>query len=87
LPNSLLSLITLFGLAFPTLASGAVIVERIFGLPGMGKLITDAVLGRDVPVVMGTVTIAGGVTLLGSVLADWLYAAADPRLSPAPRGQ
>ena len=46
LPNSLLSLITLFGLTFPALASGAVIVERIFGLPGMGKLTFEAVLGR-----------------------------------------
>ena len=81
LPNSLLSLITLFGLTFPALASGAVIVERIFGLPGMGKLTFDAVLGRDVPVLMGAVTLAGFVTALGMLLSDLLYAAADPRIS------
>jgi peptide/nickel transport system permease protein len=83
LPNSLLSLITLFGLTFPTLASGAVIVERIFGLPGMGKLTLDAVLGRDVPVLMGAVTLAGGVTMLGTLASDVLYARADPRISLA----
>jgi peptide/nickel transport system permease protein len=83
LPNSLLSLITLFGLMFPALASGAVIVERIFGLPGMGKLTFDAVLGRDVPVLMGAVTVAGAVTMLGTLASDLLYAAADPRISLA----
>ena len=81
LPNSLLSMITLFGLTFPALASGAVIVERIFGLPGMGKLTFDAVLGRDMPVLMGTVTLAGAMTMLGLLVSDLLYAAADPRIS------
>ncbi|HKB76052.1 MAG TPA: ABC transporter permease [Myxococcales bacterium] len=81
LPNSLLSLITLFGLTFPALASGAVIVERIFGLPGMGKLTFEAVLGRDVPVVMGAVALGGVATALGTLLSDLLYAAADPRIS------
>jgi len=81
LPNSSLTLITLFGLSFPALASGAVIVERIFGLPGMGKLTIEAVLGRDVPVLMGAVTVAGVVTMLGTLLSDLLYAVADPRIS------
>ena len=82
LPNSLLSLITLFGLTFPALVSGAVIVERIFGLPGMGRLTFDAVLGRDVPVLMGVITLAAAVTLLGMLASDLLYAAADPRIRP-----
>ncbi len=81
LPNSLLSLITLFGLTLPALTSGAVIVERIFGLPGMGKLTFDAVLGRDVPVLMGAITLAGALTLIGILVSDLLYAAADPRIS------
>jgi peptide/nickel transport system permease protein len=80
LPNSLLSLITLFGLTFPALVSGAVIVERIFGLPGMGRLTFEAVSGRDVPVLMGVITLAGVMTLLGMVASDLLYAAADPRI-------
>ncbi len=81
LPNSLLGMITLLGLTFPALASGAVIVERIFGLPGMGKLTFDAVLGRDLPVLMGSITLAGLVTMLGLLVSDLLYAAADPRIS------
>jgi len=81
LPNSLLGMITLLGLTFPALASGAVIVERIFGLPGMGKLTFDAVLGRDLPVLMGSITLAGLVTMVGLLVADLLYAAADPRIS------
>jgi peptide/nickel transport system permease protein len=80
LPNASLSLITLFGLTLPALASGAVIVERIFGLPGMGKLTFDAVMGRDVPVLMGAVTLGGVLTMLGLLLSDLLYAAADPRI-------
>ena len=81
LPNSLLGMIALFGLTFPALASGAVIVERIFGLPGMGKLTFDAVLGRDLPVLMGSITLAGLVTMVGLLVSDLLYAAADPRIS------
>ncbi len=81
LPNSLLGMITLFGLSFPALASGAVIVERIFGLPGMGKLTFDAVLGRDLPVLMGAVTVGGLMTMAGLLASDLLYAAADPRIS------
>ncbi len=81
LPNSLLSLIALFGLTLPALVSGAVIVERVFGLPGMGRLTFDAVLGRDVPVLMGVITVAGVVTMLGMLASDLLCAAADPRIS------
>jgi peptide/nickel transport system permease protein len=81
LPNSLLSLITLFGLTLPALISGAVIVEQIFGLPGMGRLAFDAVLGRDMPVLMGVITLAGVVTMIGVLASDVLYALADPRIS------
>lgn len=81
LPNSLLSLITLFSLSLPGLVSGAVILERIFGLPGMGRLCFEAVLGRDLPVLMGVITLSGVLTMLGMLAADLLYAAADPRIS------
>ena len=47
----------------------------------MGKLTIEAVLGRDVPVLMGAVTVAGVVTMLGTLLSDLLYAVADPRIS------
>ena len=80
LPNSLLSLIALFGLTLPALVSGAVIVERIFGLPGMGRLTFDAVLSRDLPVLMGVITLSGIVTMLGMVAGDALLATVDPRI-------
>ena len=85
LPNSLLSLISLFGLTFPALVSGAVLVERIFGLPGMGRLTFEAVSGRDVPVLMGVITLAGVMTLLGMIASDLLYAVADPRIRAGER--
>jgi peptide/nickel transport system permease protein len=81
LPNSLLSLIALFGLTLPALISGAVIIERMFGIPGMGRLTFEAVLGRDVPALMGVITLAGVITTLGMLASDLLYAAADPRIS------
>jgi peptide/nickel transport system permease protein len=62
-----------------------VIVERIFGLPGMGRLTFDAVLGRDVPVLMGVITLAGVLTLSGMLVSDLLYSAADPRISARER--
>ncbi|HZX93161.1 MAG TPA: ABC transporter permease [Myxococcales bacterium] len=80
LPNSLLSLLTLFGLTLPALISGAVILERVFGLPGMGRLTFDAALGRDLPVLMGVITLSGILTTLGMAAADALYARADPRI-------
>jgi peptide/nickel transport system permease protein len=83
LPNSLLSLIALFGLTLPALVSGAVIVERIFGLPGMGRLTFDAVLARDLPVLMGVITLAGTMTMLGMAASDLLQRALDPRLGQA----
>lgn len=84
LPNSLLSLIALFGVSLPAVLSGAVIVERMFGLPGMGRLTFDAVLARDTPVLMGAITLGGLVTIVGMLASDLLAAAADPRIELQP---
>lgn len=80
LRNSLISVVTLLGLTLPTLVGGAVIVERIFGLPGMGSLSFNAILSKDIPVLMGTTTLAGILTMVGLVVSDLLYAAVDPRI-------
>jgi peptide/nickel transport system permease protein len=80
LRNALLSFITLFGLAFPFLLTGAVLIETIFAWPGMGRLATDAILRRDFPVVNAAVLIASTMVVGGSLLADILLAIADPRL-------
>jgi peptide/nickel transport system permease protein len=68
------------GLALPFLLTGSVVVETVFAWPGMGKLAADAVLSRDYPVVTATTLAASALVVAGSVLADILYAVADPRV-------
>ena len=78
--NALIPLITLLGLTIPYLISGSVIVEQIFQWDGVGLLYFDAILTRDYPVVMGLTVATAIVTLIAGVLADVLYAVADPRI-------
>jgi len=80
LRNALLSFITLFGLAFPFLLTGAVLIETIFAWPGMGRLAADAIVRRDFPVVNAAVLLASTLVVGGNLLADVLLAVADPRL-------
>jgi peptide/nickel transport system permease protein len=80
LRNALLSFITRFGLAFPFLLTGAVLIETIFAWPGMGRLAFDAILTRDYPLVTATALIASVVVVTGSLLADVCLGIADPRL-------
>ncbi len=79
LRNALLPTVTLFGLAFPLLLSGAVLVEWVFSWPGLGKLAVDAIRGRDYEVVTGAAIITAVMVVLGNVLADALYRLVDPR--------
>lgn len=79
--NSLLPLITVFASLLPGLLGGSVIVESIFSIDGMGKLALEAVKGRDRELVLSITLIGGMLTLLGYLLADLLYAIADPRVS------
>jgi peptide/nickel transport system permease protein len=81
LRNALIPIITVFALELPVLIGGAVIVESIFTLPGMGQLMLQSLEGRDEPVIMGITTLAAVVTLLGYLLADILYVVVDPRIS------
>ncbi|HEX6309078.1 MAG TPA: ABC transporter permease [Longimicrobiales bacterium] len=80
LRNSLLPVITLLGLYLPFLFSGTVFVEVIFAWPGMGRVIYDAIFQRDYPLVMATSFIFAVIVVLGNLLADVLYAVADPRI-------
>lgn len=80
LRNSLIPVITLLGLYLPYLFSGAVFVETIFAWPDMGRVIVDAIFQRDYPLVMATSFIFAVMTVLGNLLADVLYAVADPRI-------
>lgn len=78
--NALLPVITVIGLQFGFLLSGAVITESIFSLPGMGRLVVTAIQARDFPVVQGAVLFFSLTFVLISILVDLAYAAADPRI-------
>src|SRR2546421_560623 len=80
LRNALLPLITLFGLTFPFLLTGAVLVETLFSWPGMGLLAVNAILQRDYPIVTAAALVASVMVVLGNLLADALYGVADPRI-------
>jgi peptide/nickel transport system permease protein len=79
LRNALLPTITLLGLSLPILLSGAVLVETVFGWPGMGRLSAEAIEGRDYPLVAAAAMLAGTMVVIGSAVADLLYRVADPR--------
>ena len=79
--NSLLPLITVAASLLPSLLAGSVIVESIFSIEGMGKLAIEAVKTRDRELVLSITLIGGVLTLLGYLIADLLYAIADPRVS------
>ncbi len=84
---SLVPLATLFGLLLPALASGSVLVETIFSWPGLGSLFVTALLSRDLPVVLALTTLTVVLTVAGSVAADLLVTAADPRRRVSPAGE
>jgi len=80
LRDALLPVISLLGLALPFLLTGAVLVETVFSWPGLGKLAADAISARDYPVVLGTTLLVCAAVVVGSLLADLVTAAADPRI-------
>lgn len=83
LRNSLLPLVTLVGLHLPHLVGGSVVIERIFGIPGMGLLAFDSIGTRDYPTVMGATTVIAIFTMLSMLIVDLLYGVIDPRIRMA----
>lgn len=80
LPNALLPIITLVGLSLPGILGGALITESLFNYPGMGLLFWNAAQTDDFPVMVGTTMVVGVAVVVGSLLADLLYAVFDPRV-------
>ncbi|HYM90474.1 MAG TPA: ABC transporter permease [bacterium] len=78
--NALLPVVTVIGLQFGLLLGGAVVTESIFSLPGMGRLLVQAILGRDFPIVQGAVLLAALTFVLTNLLVDLVYAVVDPRI-------
>ena len=80
LRNGLFPIIGLLGMYLPALFSGALVVESLFNYPGMGQLFWQAALKRDYPILLGVTLIISIATVVGALIADLLYAAADPRV-------
>jgi peptide/nickel transport system permease protein len=80
LRNAMIPMITLVGLSLPTLVGGALLVEQIFNIHGIGVLTISAALSNDFGVVLGTTLLTAIVTVIGSLVADISYAALDPRV-------
>jgi len=80
LRNALMPLVTVAGLQFGNLISGAVLVETVFSWPGLGTLALDAILGRDYPTLLGVLTFSSLFVIAANLLTDASYRWIDPRL-------
>ncbi|MBA2453658.1 MAG: ABC transporter permease [Chloroflexia bacterium] len=80
LRNALVPAITVFGYTLGDLLGGAVVVETVFNLPGMGQLVVNSIARRDFPVIQGVVMVIAMCYLLSNLLVDVLYVALDPRV-------
>lgn len=80
LRNALIPVITVAGVQLGYIVGGIVVVEDVFTLPGVGRLLLDAIFQRDYPVVQGVILLLGAIFLLLNLAVDLLYAALDPRL-------
>lgn len=80
LRNALLPVITIIGLQFGSLLSGAIIVENVFSRPGLGSTLLAAILERNYPVVQGTVLVIAVIYVLVNIAVDFAYGIADPRI-------
>ena len=80
LRNGLLPIITVLGLQFGLLLGGAAVTEAVFAYPGMGQLLVNAINVQDFPTIEATILVLAGVYIVVNLLADILYAIADPRL-------
>jgi peptide/nickel transport system permease protein len=80
LRNAMIPVVTLMGLQFASLLAGAIIVENVFYLPGIGRLVFQAIANRDLVVVRNVVMLLAGMVIVINFVVDVLYAAIDPRL-------
>ena len=80
LRNALIPVLTIMGMQFSFLLAGAIIIENVFYLPGLGRLIFQAISQRDLVVVQSAVLVLVAAVILVTFLVDLAYAAVDPRL-------
>jgi peptide/nickel transport system permease protein len=80
LRNSMFTLITVVGLNLGALIGAVAIIETVFSVPGIGQDLLTAIMNHDVPVVEGIVLVFALLTVVGTLLADLMYAVLDPRI-------
>ena len=80
LKNAIIPVVTIVGIQIAEIAGGTVIMETIFGLPGMGRFLVDAIFQRDYPVVQGVILLTSLITVVINLLVDLTYAQLDPRI-------
>ena len=80
LKNAMLPVLTIIGLGLAGLVAGLVVVETVFAVPGLGRLVTDAISRRDYPVIQGVILTVSAVYIFVNLLVDVLYAYMDPRI-------
>ncbi|MET4128549.1 ABC transporter permease [Roseovarius sp. MBR-6] len=79
-PNALIPVVTVIGIAFALLISGAVVVENVFAIKGLGRVLIQGIQNRDYPVVQGAVLVVSAFFVLSNLAVDLLYAVIDPRI-------
>jgi peptide/nickel transport system permease protein len=79
-PNALIPVITVVGIAFALLMAGAVVVENVFAIKGLGRLLIQSILNRDYPMVQGAVLVVSAIFVLSNLVVDLLYIVIDPRI-------
>jgi len=79
-PNAMIPVITVIGIAFALLISGAVVVENVFAIKGLGRVLIQGILNRDYPVVQGAVLVVSAFFVFSNLLVDMLYGVIDPRI-------
>ena len=80
LRNALIPFATLLGLSLPNIVGGALIIERVFSWPGIGRLAFDKAQQRDYPVIMAVVMMSSILVIFGNLAADMAYGFLDPRI-------
>ena len=80
LKNALIPVVTVMGIAFALLMSGTVIVENVFAIKGLGRVLIQGILNRDYPVVQGAILVVAVIFVFTNLLVDVLYTVIDPRI-------
>ncbi len=79
-PNALIPVVTVMGISFALLMAGTVVVENVFAIKGLGRVLIIGILNRDYPVVQGAILVVSAIFVFSNLLVDFLYTVIDPRI-------